>query len=702
MFRQISRHEDINMCKLIIKEQDASGRQYTLPSASQAAAIIVGSEEYHDSNERHIIVETTEGHLVNIQEYAGFYNPLQYPLLLPYDTYNWIVSHLYHCRYMDAVYCNTNVGQRVILPSSFVGSPRDMYQRYQDAMAVVQHYGRPDIFLTMTCNTSWQDITDALYVGQTPQDRPDVVSRIFHAKYEKLKKDIFKKNVLGKTVSHVHVIEFQKRGLPHVHMLVIFDARDKMNTPDDYDKIVRAELPHIEHEPELYNAVVRHMIHGPYALIEDELSIPISSTDLNSVALLNPAQCYAFHTITEAITQHVGGIFFIDGPGGTGKTFLYKALLPHLRQHGHIVLATASSGIAETLLPGGTTAHLRFKIPISVEAGSFCKFGKQSEMHKLIQHCSAILWDEAPMSHKHVFEAVDRSFRDVLNVTQPFGGKVVIMGGDFRQVPPVVVNGTKFQIIKSSILASPLWLTVQLLSLSQNMRALDDQQFANFLLRVGNGEERTYDHDMIQMPTSMIIPWEGEHSINVLINTVFSDITISAIDYDHWENRALLTPLNEDVNYLNEKCLNLLIGDEITYYSFDSVDDDRSNLYPEEFLNSISLDTLPPHKLSLKKGSPIMLLRNLILELVCAMGQTISQVGLYLPSPVFTHGQLYVALSREVTARNTKVLVKDGSIPGHPVMATHSLGELHAHDSTDSSWVEDIYRDHNGVDDTTA
>ncbi|KAK8935509.1 hypothetical protein KSP39_PZI013684 [Platanthera zijinensis] len=475
------------------------------------------------------------------------------------------------------------------------------------------------------------------------------------------------------------------------------------------------------------------------SLIEDELSVPISDTALASVSLLNPAQCYAFHSIMEAIRQRNGGIFFIDGPGGSGKTFLYNAILARLRHDGHIVLATASSGIAATLLPGGTTAHLRFKIPIHVEAGSFCKFGKLSEMHKLIQHCSAILWDEAPMSHKHVFEAVDRSFQDVLNSAQPFGGKVVIMGGDFRQVPPVVVNGTKFQIINASIIGSPLWSTVQLLSLTENMRAVGDQQFSKFLLRLGNGEEYIYDDDMIQIPTSMIIPWEGEHSVNVLINSVFSDIKSAATNCEYWEERALLTPLNDDVSLLNEKCLKLLSGDEITYYSFDSVDDDGCNLYPQEFLNSISACTLPPHKLSLKKGTPVMLLRNLNpriglcngSRLLCrhfsrniieaeiltgqhkgksvflpriplknagdfnmpfeltrkqfpirlsfaitinkSQGQTIRQVGLYLPSPVFTHGQLYVALSRGVSAKNTKVLVRDGFIPGHPGTYTKNV-----------------------------
>ncbi|KAK8921410.1 hypothetical protein KSP39_PZI020685 [Platanthera zijinensis] len=144
-------------------------------------------------------------------------------------------------------------------------------------------------------------------------------------------------------------------------------------------------------------------------LIEDELSLPVSNTYLISISSLNEGQSYIFHIITTAIQQGNGGMFFIDGPAGTGKTFLYKSILAHLRKDGHIVLATASSGIAATLLPGGNTAHLRFKIPVPIEAESYCNFSKLSALQQLLQHCSAILWDEAPMSHKYIFETVDRS-----------------------------------------------------------------------------------------------------------------------------------------------------------------------------------------------------------------------------------------------------------------------------------------------------
>ncbi|XP_075480142.1 uncharacterized protein LOC142520871 [Primulina tabacum] len=155
------------------------------------------------------------------------------------------------------------VGTRIVLPSSFGGSPRDMYQRYQDAMTLVQTYGKPDIMLTMTCNPNWNEIKNQLPPGQSPQDRPDLITRIFRSKFVKFKKDIVNIGVLGKVRSYSYVIEYQKIGFPHVHMLVIFENNDKLCTPDHFDSIVRVEIHLQTEEPNLHKAVVHHMIHGP-------------------------------------------------------------------------------------------------------------------------------------------------------------------------------------------------------------------------------------------------------------------------------------------------------------------------------------------------------------------------------------------------------------------------------------------------------
>ncbi|XP_057247276.1 uncharacterized protein LOC130589758 [Beta vulgaris subsp. vulgaris] len=133
-------------------------------------------------------------------------------------------------------------------------------------MAMIQKFGKPDIFPTMTCNPSWSKIQSELLPKQVPNDRLDLLTRVFHAKFEELKKDVLERGILGKVVAYVYVVEFQKRGLPHVHMLLILEQTDKLTTPDDYDIIVRAEIPDEQREPELYKKVLKHMIHGPQLL----------------------------------------------------------------------------------------------------------------------------------------------------------------------------------------------------------------------------------------------------------------------------------------------------------------------------------------------------------------------------------------------------------------------------------------------------
>ena len=150
-----------------------------------------------------------------------------------------------------------------MLPASFIGGPCDMRRRYLDAMALVQDDGKPDIFLTMTCNPKWFEILKELLPGQTAADRPDLVTRIFCAKLEDLKDQLFQKNILGTVIAYVYVIEFQKRGLPHAHFLLIMRAEDKMTNPDHYDKIVCAEIPDQTKYPKMHQLVVQHMMHDP-------------------------------------------------------------------------------------------------------------------------------------------------------------------------------------------------------------------------------------------------------------------------------------------------------------------------------------------------------------------------------------------------------------------------------------------------------
>ncbi len=135
----------------------------------------------------------------------------------------------------------SQIGQKLILPLSFSGGPRQMVQLYQDAMAIVRNFSKPDLFMTFTCNLKWEEITHEFFPSQTTSNRPNFVSRVLHLKLKELLNDL-EKGLLGTLVAKVWVVEFQKHSLPRVHMLLIFDDQSKLWTLEDIDNMVCVEI----------------------------------------------------------------------------------------------------------------------------------------------------------------------------------------------------------------------------------------------------------------------------------------------------------------------------------------------------------------------------------------------------------------------------------------------------------------------------
>lgn len=156
-----------------------------------------------------------------------------------------------------------DLGQRVFLPSSYTGGPRYMHQCYQDSMAIARWKRKVDFFLTMTTNPEWDEIKRELFPGQTAYDRPELVARVFKMKKDALLEYINKHGIFGKTVAHVYAIEFQKRGLPHVHLLIFLDEPYKIVSPEDIDICIWARWPDPKEHPLLFEAVKKCMVHGP-------------------------------------------------------------------------------------------------------------------------------------------------------------------------------------------------------------------------------------------------------------------------------------------------------------------------------------------------------------------------------------------------------------------------------------------------------
>jgi len=202
-----------------------------------------------------------------------------------------------------------------------------------------------------------------------------------------------------------------------------------------------------------------------------------------------------------------------------------------------------------------------------------------------------------------------------MGFNQPFGGKVMLFGGEFRQILPVV-RGTRAHIIDATLLKSYIWDNVRRIRLTQNMRAKNDNWFAEYLLRIGNGTEKTFGDNYVQLPDDIIMEWRQNSNKNAnkissedipidnLIKQVFPKLKANCTSADYMRERAILSTTNEHVDAMNAIMIEMFTGDEKVYYSFNSADDDTRNNYPLDFLNSIIPSGLPPHELKIKKRLP--------------------------------------------------------------------------------------------------
>lgn len=129
-------------------------------------------------------------------------------------------------------------------------------------MAVIRNYGKPDLFVTVLCNPNWSEITAENQLISN-SEKTTIIARVFKLKLTEVLDDLLKKHVLGYHAAVMHVIEFQKRGLPHAHILIVNEENSKPNSTEDIDLIVCAEIPDKKTHPELYETVQKCMIHGP-------------------------------------------------------------------------------------------------------------------------------------------------------------------------------------------------------------------------------------------------------------------------------------------------------------------------------------------------------------------------------------------------------------------------------------------------------
>ncbi|CAE1318267.1 unnamed protein product [Acanthosepion pharaonis] len=130
-----------------------------------------------------------------------------------------------------------------------------MHEMTQDAMTYVRHCGRPDLFITFTCNPKWVEITRELFPGQQYSHRPDLIARVFRLQLRKLMDLILKGQVFGRAKCHMYTVEWQKRGLPHAHILLWLNDKVDANKIDDF---ISAEIPDLALDPFLHEIIKKN------------------------------------------------------------------------------------------------------------------------------------------------------------------------------------------------------------------------------------------------------------------------------------------------------------------------------------------------------------------------------------------------------------------------------------------------------------
>jgi hypothetical protein len=329
----------------------------------------------------------------------------------------------------------------------------------------------------------------------------------------------------------------------------------------------------------------------------------------NLMRQLNGEQRPIVDDVCNTVNQGRQKLAFIDGPAGTGKTFVYTSMYHHLLASGYKVQCCAWTGIAAGLLPEGRTVSSLFQLLIHDDSRSSRMKGQSKEADYL-RELDLIIVDEISMISRSTLSAIDRLLRDITGTTAPFGGKCVVVGGDFRQTLPIVKRkgheGAKDACLKNS----DLWRLFERFELTENMRAREDPFWSNFVLAVGNGTAPCDQDSRITFPAEITCGRD-------IVAATFGPF-LNSRHTEELANSAILAPKNVDVNRLNEAALDRMNGAPISFMSNDEILADTEDElrtaqadYPVEFLHALRPAGTPPHHLRLKLGAPIMLLKNL-------------------------------------------------------------------------------------------
>ncbi|EJD34519.1 helicase [Auricularia subglabra TFB-10046 SS5] len=320
---------------------------------------------------------------------------------------------------------------------------------------------------------------------------------------------------------------------------------------------------------------------------------------------LTPEQLAIFREVVSAVENDRPLLLFVNGKAGRGKTFLISAICDYVRSRSEIVLPTATSAFAALLYEGGRTMHSCFKIPVEENNELLRSPIEQGDSRaQLLQEFRVLIWDEAPMANRAALACVEETCRRVTGDSRPFGGKIVILAGDFRQTCPVVRRGTRAQVVDASIRRSPLWELFSIRRLTVPIRNAEDSEYSAWVDTIGDGAGP-------QVPLNLL---RHVHTENEMIDFVYPQEIIN--DPKACLKRSILCPTNRQIDQYNAQILDRVHGIARTYLSADKIKEEDEAGMPERGTASLDyaarapLPGLPGHSVTIKTNAVFRLLRN--------------------------------------------------------------------------------------------
>ncbi|KAK3933230.1 ATP-dependent DNA helicase [Frankliniella fusca] len=430
-------------------------------------------------------------------------------------------------------------------------------------------------------------------------------------------------------------------------------------------------------------------------------------------------------------------MLLVLGAGGVGKTFLYDTIIMYCKVNNINFSACAYTGIAATLLHCGQTAHKLFGIPIKEDdAAIFLSTIKcESEQAQKLISTQVIIWDEISLVNRWQIELVDKYLRLLCKIDAPFANKIVILSGDFRQILPVVRHGYRQKTVEASIINTILWHQIEIVEMNENIRAENNPEFARWLLSVGDGSANHKGTSRLDFPKSMLkttLPSLIDSTFpDGPGNSTGSEVILTPLNRDMREINEFVAEQLPGVARTYLSCNEFepdgtWDDNKIPITSDVLGTTDAANLPPHRLKLKEGAIVMLLCNLDISKGlcngarfrvlkcmdytikcerlggpddlrnEPVYLFKVIISKddtglpgvikrqqfpirlAYCvtvnkSQGSTNNRVGILLPSPCFSHGQLYVALSRAKQQKNVHILVRRGSEQGY----TEKRGEKH-------------------------